>query len=158
MKSDVKEKKRRYSNIELLRVTAMLMIVIYHIIYHCVNIQLHGGDETIKISSDLFNHPLFYKKLYLVTGIMKWGAVGNDIFILISGFFMVEKGKNINIISIAKKLLTQLCFASITLVIVSNIVVNQYTDSFITPFTSTTPHFCAETCSIIIAKIANILR
>lgn len=131
MKNDIKVKNGRNSNIELLRIIAMFMVVIHHIVAHCVNIQLHGGDETIKISSDLFNYPLFYKKLYLVSGIMKWGPIGNAVFILISGFFMVEKGKNINIISISKKLLSQLGFAAIILVLVSNWVVNHYTDVFI---------------------------
>lgn len=130
MKNDDIEKVRN-TNIELLRVIAMLMIVVFHIICHCVIIQLHGGDEAIKITSELFNHPVFYKKLYLVSGIMKWGPIGNDIFILISGYFMVERGKNINIVLIAKKLLTQLGFAAITLVIVSNVVLKILKDSFI---------------------------
>lgn len=83
----------------------MLMIIGYHIILHCVNVQLHGGDANIKVTSNLFNHPVFYKKLYLLSGIMKWGPIGNAVFILISGYFMVEKGKNINIVSIAKNFL-----------------------------------------------------
>ena len=76
---------------------------------------------------------MFYKKLYFVTGIMKWGPLGNSIFLLISGYFMVEKGKDVNILSIAKKLLTQQGFAAIALVLVSNMVVNRnrYTDVFI---------------------------
>jgi len=131
VKNDVKDKRERNSNIELLRIIAMLMIVIFHIVCHCVNIQLHGGDENINISSDLFNNPMFYKRLFFVTGIMKWGPIGNAIFMLISGYFMVEKGKDINIISITKKLLTQQGFAAVSLVLVSNMVVKCYTDVFI---------------------------
>lgn len=131
MGNEMKERRKRNSNIELLRVIAMLMVVVYHIICHCVNVQLHGGDETIKIANNLFNQPVFYKELYLVSGIMKWGPIGNAVFILISGYFMVEKGKNVDIVSIAKKLLTQLGFAAITLVIVSNVVLNYWKDSFI---------------------------
>lgn len=131
MKNEVQEKKARSSNIELLRVMAILMIIIFHIVRHCVNIQIHGGNETIKIASDLFAKPVFYKKLYLLSGVMKWGPLGNDIFILISGYFMVKKGKNINIIPIAQKLLTQLGFAATTMVIVSNLAVRYYKDRFI---------------------------
>ncbi len=131
MKNHAVEKKVRSSNMELLRVISMLMIVIYHIVCHCVNVQLHGGDATIKISSDLFNYPYFYKRLYLLSGIMKWGPIGNTIFILISGYFMVEKGKNINIISIARKLITELAFAAVALVLVSNIAVVFCNDIFI---------------------------
>lgn len=97
----------------------------------CKCTTLHGGDANIKVTSNLFNHPVFYKKLYLLSGIMKWGPIGNAVFILISGYFMVEKGKNINIVSIAKKLLTQLGFAAITLVIVSTAILEYWKDSFI---------------------------
>ena len=38
-----KNKKSRLTNIELLRIIAMLMIVIFHIVCHCVNVQLVGG-------------------------------------------------------------------------------------------------------------------
>lgn len=33
----------RSANIELLRIVAMLMIIMYHIICHCVNVQLTDG-------------------------------------------------------------------------------------------------------------------
>ena len=56
-----KNKKIRSTNIEILRIIAMLMIVIYHIVYHCINVQLNGGDSIIKISSTLFNMPLTVK-------------------------------------------------------------------------------------------------
>lgn len=112
----------RSSNFELLRIVAMLMIIIYHIVYHCVAVQLNGGDSVIKISSTLFNHPFFYKKLFLISGLMTFGLVGNAIFLIISGYFMVVKGSGINLTKIARKLLMQLGFAAIILVIASAIL------------------------------------
>ena len=117
-----KNKKIRSTNIEILRIIAMLMIVIYHIVYHCINVQLNGGDSIIKISSTLFNNPVFYKKLFMLNGIMTWGLIGNSLFLLISGYFMINSKKEIDINKIAKKLLLQLGFASITLVLFSTFI------------------------------------
>ena len=44
MENEVKERVKRNSNIELLRVIAMLMIIGFHIILHCVNVQ-HSMEE-----------------------------------------------------------------------------------------------------------------
>ncbi len=127
----VKRKKERLTNIELLRIIAMLMIVIFHIVFHCVNVQLTGGDSVIKTSSSLFNHPVFYKKLFLLNSIMTWGSIGNALFLIISGYFLVNLKKKINIIKISKKLLLQLGFASIVLVITSTLL---YKINFIQSF------------------------
>lgn len=107
-------KKQRNSNIELLRVVAMLMIVLYHIVCHCVNIQVTEGG--------LFNQPIFFKHLLILSAIMPLGSVGNAIFMLISGYFMASKGTKIDLLKISKKLLMQLGFASMVLVISSTIV------------------------------------
>ena len=40
-------KKCRNSNMELLRICAMLMIIIFHMVRHCVNIQLTDGKQII---------------------------------------------------------------------------------------------------------------
>lgn len=117
-----KNKKIRSTNIEMLRILAMLMIVIYHITYHCIIVQLNGGDSIIKIGSTLFNHPVFYKKLFMLNGIMPWGLIGNSLFLLISGYFMINSKKEIDINKTAKKLLLQLGFASLTLVIFSTFI------------------------------------
>lgn len=45
---------KRESNIELLRIITMLMIVMYHIIYHCVGEQLANAS--------LLHEPVVYKK------------------------------------------------------------------------------------------------
>lgn len=76
------EKKTRNSNIELLRIVAMLMIIVYHINQHCVRTNL--------ITSPLFCEPLIYKSLLIPQLIEPLGIIGNGVFILISGFFMVK--------------------------------------------------------------------
>ena len=53
---------------------------------------------------------------------MTFGVISNAIFLLISGYFMVKKGSEINLIQIAKKLLLQLGFATVLLTLVSNVV------------------------------------
>lgn len=79
------DKKERSSNIELLRIVAMLMIIVFHIIHHCVRNQLPN--------SVFFNSPALYKELSIPQIIATMGSIGNAIFILISGYFMANRGK-----------------------------------------------------------------
>ena len=57
--------KKRNSNFELLRIIAMLMIVIFHIVVHSVDYQLTDTSSMALMNNGLFNHPIFYKKLLL---------------------------------------------------------------------------------------------
>ena len=59
--------------------------------------------------------------LILVT-IAPMGTIGNAIFMIISGFFMVEKVTNIDISKISKKLLLQQGFAAILLTVTSTMI------------------------------------
>lgn len=111
----------RYSNIELLRVVAMFMIVVYHIVCHCVITQLTDGSSIARLNNGWFNYPVFYKRLFLVRGIHTWGVIGNGIFLLISGYFMLQKEKNVNLIKVSRKLLLQLGFAAIALMLGSSL-------------------------------------
>lgn len=113
------QKTERNSNIELLRCVAMFMIILYHIVCHCVNVQLTDMNSIHRMNNGLFNHPLFYKKLLILDVMNTFGIIGNVIFILISGYFMVPKGKHINLVKISKKLLGQLGFAAAVLTIAS---------------------------------------
>lgn len=127
-------KKSRSSNIELLRIVAMLMIVATHIVMHCVNVQLTDLGSIARRNNGFFCQPFFYKKLLILVSFMPLGHIANAIFILISGYFMSIKGfdvshvkienrhvmnPSIDLGKIAKKLLIQLGFASVVLVIVS---------------------------------------
>lgn len=120
----------RSSNFELLRIIAMIMITVYHIVIHCVHVQL--------INSELFSQPIFYKRLSLLAFTLPFGIVANAIFILIAGYFLINK-EHIELEKTAKKLLKQVLFATILLVISSfliyrynpNILVNMVDIRFV---------------------------
>ncbi len=122
--------KKRSSNIELLRIFAMLMIITYHICYHCVNVQLTDEASIFTMQNGWFCQPKFYGRLLTVALASPLGQTGNAIFILISGYFLAHKGKNINLTSISKKLLFQLGFAVAVLCIVSTVIYETTEFSF----------------------------
>ena len=84
-------KKCRNSNMELLRICAMLMIIIFHMVRHCVNIQLTDGNSIARWGNGLFNYPAFYKKLLILVSIMPLGIIAKCNIYLISGYFMSNK-------------------------------------------------------------------
>lgn len=124
--------KERNSNIELLRIFAMLMIVAFHIYVHCINVQLTDNASMVQFNNGLFNVPLFFKKLLILQTVAPMGQIGNVIFMIISGYFMVSKGQKIDLIKVAKKLLLQQGFAAIVLTIGSMLVFWLTKDLFIT--------------------------
>lgn len=107
-------KKERNSNFELLRIIAMLMIIVFHIWCNVISSQL-GGDVTY------FNQPIIYKRLFILDLISPLGQIANAVFILISGYFMVNK-ENINIVKISKKLFAQIAFSFLLLMFVPVII------------------------------------
>lgn len=117
----MENKKVRDSNIELLRIVAMIMIVAYHITYHCVRYQLVEKASIDRMKNGFFCNPLFYSELFLVEGLLPFGITANAVFIIISGYFLVEKGKGIDLGKISKKLLLQVGFATAVLTIGSAI-------------------------------------
>ena len=126
-------KKTRSSNIELLRIVAMFMIVLYHIVYHCVVVQLTNPVSMGRAVIDTFNHPFFYKKLLILYSMQTFGIIGNAIFILITGYFMANRDVNeINMGKISKKLLLELSFASLCLVCIPPIIHHLRPEIFIT--------------------------
>lgn len=112
--------KTRSSNIELLRILAMFMIIIFHISDHCVKVQLTDTASMLRMNNGLFCEPVFYQKLLLLSTFAPMGKIGNVIFITISGYFMVPKENGINLAKISKKLLLQLGFAAVSLTLVSS--------------------------------------
>ena len=110
-------KQARSSNIELLRIISMFMIIIYHIIIHCVNVQLVNVSSIEALENGWFNNPLYYRQLLYLSLCMPLGLVGNSIFIMISGYFLVDR--DIDILKVSKKMLSQLLFAAVTLVLIS---------------------------------------
>ena len=115
----------RASNIELLRIVAMFMVISYHIILHCVNVQLVNLTSIERLQNGWFNNPMFYKQLLALSLMMPFGLVGNALFIMISGYFLAER--EIDMLKISKKLLSQLAFAAVTLVLASSIFIRHVT-------------------------------
>ena len=99
----------------------MLMIIIGHITAHVSRYQLCEAESIARMANGLFSYPDFYRKLFLIEGVLPFGVIANDIFILISGYFMVEKGTGINLEKISKKLLYQVGFAALALLGISTV-------------------------------------
>jgi len=123
------EIKKRSSNLELLRIVAMLMIIAFHIYRHCVSGQLTDPDSMERMGNGLFSVPLFYKKLLLLTVFSSFGRAGNVVFMTLTGYFMVAKGREIRLIPIAKKLLLEQGYAAVLLLITSLLVFRRNPDS-----------------------------
>lgn len=69
--------KNRKSNFELLRIVAMLMIVLHHVMVHGV---LEGGIKTNLTATG-----------FLSVGLASGGKIGVMIFMLMTGYFLVNK-------------------------------------------------------------------
>ena len=52
----------RSSNFELLRIVAMLMIVVYHIVGHCMTVQMNGGNNSVPLSNTMYQFHFSTKK------------------------------------------------------------------------------------------------
>ena len=126
------EIKQRRSNLELLRIVAMLMIIAFHIYWHCVSGQLTDPDSMERMGNGLFSVPLFYKKLLLLTVFSSFGRAANVVFMTLTGYFMVAKGREIRLIPIAKKLLLEQGYAAVLLLITSLLVFRRNPDSYTT--------------------------
>ena len=106
---------KRNANIELLRIVAVMGIILHHIVVHCINGQLINASNAQQMSMRVFSQPKFYSQLMLLVPGTTFGPIGNNIFIIITGYFMIDK-PDINLLKISKKLLFQLVFATLALV------------------------------------------
>lgn len=85
---NVKSNKIRNSSIELLRIIAIIIIIIHHFGVHGI-FHLLDKSQNILIVDNLSWQIIF-------TQIVSWGGnVGNAIFILITGYFLINKKVNI---------------------------------------------------------------
>ena len=105
MNEDINKKPRK-SNIELLRIIAMMMIIVHHITCHCFKAQL--VDNSMFAFGTYFNVATFFKRLLIPQLFMATGKIGNVIFILITGYFLIDK--EINITKHIKKILSEFLF------------------------------------------------
>ena len=112
------KKNVRSSNIELIRIFAMAMIVVAHVVHNGVRFQLVDKTSIARMQNGFFCNPVFYKRLFLISGVLPWGNIANAVFILIAGYFMVERGRNIDLGKTSKKLLLQVGFAVLLRILV----------------------------------------
>lgn len=112
------EKKQRNSNFELLRIFAMILIIIFHIQYHGIEVQL-------QIPSEYFGSPIFYRRLLIVEMARSFGHVGNAIFFMLSGFFLADK-EQIDLTKVCKKLLFQVGYVTVCLMLLSDIWIHFF--------------------------------
>ena len=118
-------KTKRESNFELLRIAAMMLIVIYHIFFHCINDQVLSKDFFPR--GELFNNPVIYRRLAITEIATSFGKIGNNLFILLSGYFLIDK--TIDVKKPIKKLLGEMFFVTVILTIVSYFYVTNTTES-----------------------------
>ena len=111
-------KTERQSNFELLRIIAMLLIILHHIVIHSFYPQL--TDETVMefFHSGAFNHPRFYSELLLPEALLPLGKAANGIFLMISGYFLIHREKETDLRSVSRKLFSQVAFAAVLVIVV----------------------------------------
>ena len=127
-KKSMKEyKNERQSNFELLRIIAMIMIVAHHLTIHCFAVQL--GDKSLYALGESFNKAIFFKKLLLPQLFMPGGKIANIIFVLITGYFLIDR--KINITKQIKKIFSQLAFVVPIIVFVSFLFYRYHSNTFI---------------------------
>ena len=105
------EKTKRQSNFELLRIFAIVLIILFHI-------QTYSSASLLMGDHGYFTQPIIYLRLLILDIGATLGMIGNGLFIIISGYFM-NSNLNIDTGKIAKKLLLQLGFAVVVLIIVN---------------------------------------
>lgn len=103
----MKNVKKRESNIELLRIIAMIMIVFHHFAVH--------GDFNFSNTALEINH-FWYSFLYI------GGKLGVNVFVLISGYFLVNDKKGVFNFKHIFKFLLQVLFYSVVIFLVFTIM------------------------------------
>ncbi len=106
----------RESNMELLRIVAMIGIIIDHIFNFGVKPQII--DITRYGTGNLFNNFQFYKRLTAVDICISFGIIGNMLFILLTGYYLINK-KKININKQIMKIISQLLYVTLFIVVLS---------------------------------------
>ena len=130
--SKLEKKSKRQTNIELLRVLALLLIIMYHIVRHTVKVQLVAPEKLARLPFALYQVPQFYPRLMILHVVMTFGSIGNALFILISGYFMANRDQTrIKLTQTTKKLLLQLLFAALVLTVVPTIWQEVWPDFYL---------------------------
>lgn len=122
----------RESNIELLRIIAMFMIILHHICVHCVYPQLNDVNSFWQFDNGFYREAIFYKELMFLEVPASFGKSANAIFILISGYFLIERGKKNNLSKNILNIVGQAIFVTIILTIVSFLYFRLNSDEYVT--------------------------
>ena len=94
--------------------------------------MLHGvldDSGSFTTTSSIYAIPHFFPKLAIFPFIAIIGHLGNNIFILLSGYFLF--GREINFTVQAKKILTQIAFATLALIVISFIMLELAIHGFL---------------------------
>ena len=57
------QRKQRESNLELLRIVAMVLIIIHHIVVHCVQPELENSQLIAHFDNGYFGQPAWWNSL-----------------------------------------------------------------------------------------------
>ena len=96
---------KRQTNFEMIRILAMVLIVIHHIFVHCI--------EPLLLISDIFEGYEVYDRLMIVDFARSFGKIGNILFVMLSGYFLIDK--KIDIAKHTVKILSEMFFATMVL-------------------------------------------
>lgn len=133
--------KKRNSNIELLRIIAMILIVLNHLSYH-------GGGFSQSLG---FNH---YLNSILICG----GKFGVAIFVIIGSFFMIKKSPSVNsIISLWIKTFFVSLFFGVIEIITSGFSIVSFIKSCLPFFTATLWFVTEYIILMILSPFLNVL-
>ena len=105
MLQNTKQLKVRNSSIELLRIIAMIMIVFHHFAFH-------GGFEL-----DIINPINHYWYNFIIMG----GKIGVNVFVIISGYYLIDNDKLSINLSKLLKFIGQVFFYSIVIFIIGKL-------------------------------------
>lgn len=109
----------RESKYELLRIIAMILIIMHHICMHCVYPQLNDASLFWKYDNAWFREPIIYPRVLALDVFATVGKIADELFVLLTGYFMVEKNQKIQIGNKIATLISQAFFVAIGLVLVS---------------------------------------
>ncbi|MCT2911659.1 hypothetical protein [Weissella confusa] len=101
------DKKERQSNFELLRILAMIGITLYHMANATVMHIQHIGRAAVGLTEP----SLYLGKNIFLYMLIPFGQVGNVIFILLAGYFLI--GKSVKIYAQVKILVLQALFGGV---------------------------------------------
>ena len=91
----------------------MVMIILHHVVVHCFYPQMSDASLMAKFNNGWFCNPKFYPQLLIPEALVPLGKAGVALFMLLSGYFMVGRGRDTHLARQTGKLLGQVGFATL---------------------------------------------